>query len=141
MHYPYLIAQDAAAGFERLDAEHRSRPAFAAEAREAVREFLAALSPALAASEAQSLLLLVSELVTNALRHAGAVSALWLRADAERVTIGVEDASPEFPRERAPDLSGSAGGFGWPMVRRMTESLTVRHLPGGGKAVVATLTR
>ncbi len=36
----------------------------------------------------QSLLLLVSELVTNAVRHAGAVTALWLTADRRASTSG-----------------------------------------------------
>ncbi|MEV0848285.1 ATP-binding protein [Streptomyces sp. NPDC049954] len=128
-------------GLDQPVAEHHSRPALAADAREAVRVFLAGLSPAVAAQTAQHLLLLVSELVTNALRHAGAVTALRLRADRHRLTVTVEDPSPVPPRERVPDLSGSAGGFGWPMVLRMADGVTVRPTPAGGKTVVATLAR
>ncbi|MEK8142085.1 hypothetical protein NKH18_04100 [Streptomyces sp. M10(2022)] len=47
------------------------RPLRAADAREAVSDFVTRLHPAPAAYTVQSLLLLVSELVANALRHAG----------------------------------------------------------------------
>ncbi|CAM5571231.1 hypothetical protein SANTM175S_08832 [Streptomyces antimycoticus] len=50
----------------------------------------------------QNLLLLVSELVTNAVRHAGAVSALWLTADRTGVRVRVTDPSPAHPQTGRP---------------------------------------
>ncbi|MFE9250489.1 ATP-binding protein [Streptomyces sp. NPDC007088] len=141
MHHPNLTAQDLMTGLDQPVAEHHSRPALAADAREAVRVFLTGLGPAVATQTAQHLLLLVSELVTNALRHAGAVTALRLRADRHRLTVTVEDPDPAPPRERVPDLSGSEGGFGWPMVLRMSDEVRVLPAPAGGKTVIATLAR
>ncbi|MGI5447341.1 ATP-binding protein [Streptomyces sp. CA-243310] len=123
-------------------AQYTGRPLRADQARDAASEFLTALDPPAAESTAQNLLLLVSELVTNALRHAGAVSSLKLRADHVRIQVTVEDPSPTRPQGRAPDWTGRTGGFGWPMVQRLAQSLTVvpAH-PGAGKAIIAALAR
>ncbi|MFD3939741.1 ATP-binding protein [Streptomyces sp. NPDC058611] len=86
-------------------------------------------------------MLLVSELVTNALRHAGGVSAMSLRADRRSMQVIVADRSPARPQERTPDLTGQAGGFGWPTIQRLASSVRVDPRPGGGKAIVATLPR
>ncbi len=83
----------------------------------------------------------MSELVTNALRHAGAVTALRLTAEQDTIRICVEDASPARPTERSPDLTGRDGGFGWPVVCALAREVTVRPRPGGGKIVQAALAR
>src|SRR5687767_3736300 len=44
----------------------------------------------------------VSELVTNAVRHGGGCVALHLEARAGRVVVSVADESPVLPRRRAP---------------------------------------
>ncbi|WP_407554438.1 ATP-binding protein [Streptomyces sp. Pv4-95] len=116
-------------------------PGSAADARDFVRSFAALLSPEPPDLTTQNLLLLVSELVANALRHAGAVTALHLRADVERIEVFVEDPSPALPQERSPDLSGSNGGFGWPMVHALALDVAVLPGPGGGKTVQAALPR
>ncbi|MFH8570237.1 ATP-binding protein [Streptomyces sp. NPDC017993] len=117
------------------------RPDSAADARDFVRSFAALLRPEPPALTTQNLLLLVSELVANALRHAGAVTALHLRADRERIEVFVEDPSPAHPQRRSPDLSGSDGGFGWPMVHTLALDVAVLPGPGGGKTVQAALSR
>ncbi len=122
-------------------AQRVCQPDSAADARDFVRAFVALLRPAPPAGTIQNLLLLVSELVANALRHAGAVTALHLRADRERIEVLVEDPSSAHPQERRPDLSGSNGGFGWPMVHSLALDIVI--LPGscGGKTVQAALAR
>lgn len=115
------------------------RPQRAAEAREAVASFLLRLSPAPAAHTLQNLLLLVSELVTNALRHAGGVTALWLKVDRSGVHISVTDPSSVHPQPRTPDLTGRTGGFGWLMVRRLAPGVSVRDRSGGGKVITASV--
>ncbi|MGW6834654.1 ATP-binding protein [Streptomyces sp. NPDC054949] len=123
-------------------AQYTGRPLRPDQARDAASEFLTSLDPPTAESTAQNVLLLVSELVTNALRHAGAVTSLKLRADHLRIQVTVEDPSPAHPRGRAPDWTGLAGGFGWPMIERLAQSLTiVPARPGGGKAIIAALAR
>ncbi|MET8555400.1 ATP-binding protein [Streptomyces sp. NPDC004959] len=141
MHHLDQAGQALAPPGRAAETGHHSRPQHAAEARESVRVFLDGLSPAVAARTAQHFLLLVSELVSNALRHAGAVSGLRLRATASTLTVEVCDPSPERPAPRTPRLDGTTGGFGWPMIRELAESLTVRAEPDGGKTVTAVLAR
>ncbi|MFE2374549.1 ATP-binding protein [Streptomyces sp. NPDC059398] len=113
----------------------------AAEARDAASRFLGGLHPAPPAHVSQNLVLLVSELVTNALRHAGGVTSMRLRADRRSVEVAVADPSPAHPQDRTPDLTGCTGGFGWPMVQRLARTVAVRDAAGGGKVVCATLMR
>ncbi|MEU6012388.1 ATP-binding protein [Streptomyces sp. NPDC047453] len=84
---------------------------------------------------------MVSELATNALRHGGGRYTLQLGATADAVHVAVTDLNPSPPRERAPDLGGGAGGFGWPMVRRLTSEATITAGPGRGKTIHARLPR
>jgi anti-sigma regulatory factor (Ser/Thr protein kinase) len=116
-------------------------PELAAEAREAAAGFLAGLDPAPPAVTTQNLVLVVSELVTNALRHAGGVTALRLSADRRVLEVAVADTSPAYPQDRTPDLTGRSGGFGWPMVQRLARTVAVRSGVNGGKVVSATLVR
>lgn len=109
----------------------RIRPDTVAQARDAARGFLSALRPGPAPETIDNVVLVVSELVTNALRHAGGVRALCLTALSGAVEVAVEDSSPVPPRERTPDLSGRAGGFGWPLVRRLARAVNVSAGPGG----------
>ncbi|WP_411082787.1 ATP-binding protein [Streptomyces sp. cmx-18-6] len=117
------------------------RPEKAADARDAVSTFVAMLNPKPTAHVVQNLLLLVSELVTNAVRHAGAVTALWLTADRTSVQVRITDPSPARPQDRTPDLTGRNGGFGWPMVQRLAQEVTVRDAADGGKVILATVPR
>ncbi|MFC8074477.1 ATP-binding protein [Streptomyces sp. NPDC057307] len=97
-------------------------------AREATRAFTDLLCPAPDPNVADTLVLVVSELVTNAVRHGGGKYTLELSADPGVLTVAVTDPTPAHPRERTPDLNGSAGGFGWHMVRD-------RHIHGGRPAL------
>ncbi|RDG35888.1 ATP-binding protein [Streptomyces corynorhini] len=121
--------------------EWACRPELAAEAREATDGFLDGLCPEPSDRTRQNLLLVVSELVTNALRHAGEVTSLRLRADRRSLQIEVRDPSPALPLDRTPDLTGRSGGFGWPMVQRLADGVTVRPASGGGKMILAVLVR
>jgi anti-sigma regulatory factor (Ser/Thr protein kinase) len=118
-----------------LQARHptmpRTRPDTVARARETARDFLCALSPKPAPETIDTVILVVSELVTNAMRHAGGVRTLRLAALSGAVEVAVEDPSPVPPRERTPDLSGRAGGFGWPLVRHLASVVNVSQEPGG----------
>ncbi|MEU1597996.1 ATP-binding protein [Streptomyces sp. NPDC005708] len=84
---------------------------------------------------------MVSELATNALRHGGGRYTLQLVATADAVHVAVSDLNPALPRERAPDLNGGAGGFGWPMVRRLTSEVAISPGPGRGKTIHVRLPR
>ncbi|CAM5675753.1 ATP-binding protein [Streptomyces avidinii] len=112
-----------------------------AQAREAARHFLNALSPAADADAADTVVLVVSELVTNALRHGGGTYALRLAAHPTTIEVTVEDHSPQHPRPRTPDLKHGTGGFGWHMVNDLAHATVVTPTPEGGKTVRALLPR
>ncbi|MEU2026448.1 ATP-binding protein [Streptomyces sp. NPDC016469] len=116
-------------------------PSKAADARAAAKAFLETLDPRPAVTTLQDLLLLVSELVTNALRHAGAVTALAFGADKDTLYVQVGDPSPDLPQQRTPDLRGGTGGFGWPLVLRLAKRVDVRRHPPRGKLIVVAMAR
>ena len=112
----------------------------AARARRMARDFLGGLPSPAPAEVADAIDLVVSELVTNAVRHARSeVCSIELTGAAEGVRIAVSDLDPTPPRPRTPDLHGG-GGFGWPLVRRLSTSVEVESHAAGKTvcAVVAT---
>ncbi|MER8161269.1 ATP-binding protein [Streptomyces sp. NPDC094472] len=113
-----------------------------AGARQSIRDFLDGLVPAIAAEAADTVALVVSELVTNALCHGGGTCALDLTAHPDGIEVAMHDSSPQAPRMRTSDLDGGTGGFGWPMVNRLARTTAVtHHRTAGGKTVGALLTR
>ena len=118
-----------------------ARPEAIADARDLAHAFMNGLTPAVDALTASSVALVVSELVTNVVRHAQGTSCslrLWARPGA--ITVAVTDADPRPPRERAPDLTGGTGGFGWPMVQNLASSVPLNTGPMG-KTIRAELPR
>ncbi|WP_327407113.1 ATP-binding protein [Streptomyces sp. NBC_01288] len=112
-----------------------------AGARDSARAFLGGLDRPIAAEAADTVVLVVSELVTNALRHGGGTCTLNLTAYPDGVEVAVHDRSPQMPRMRTPDLNGGTGGFGWPMVDRLAQTTAVTRRAAGGKTVSALLAR
>ncbi|MEU6890282.1 ATP-binding protein [Streptomyces sp. NPDC046557] len=85
-----------------------------------------------------TLLLLVTELVTNALRHTDGPCTLSLTLHPDAIDIDVTDTSPHPPTPRRPDHAGR-GGWGWTLVHRLTESVVIRPTPEGGKTIHARI--
>ncbi|MEU2826730.1 ATP-binding protein [Streptomyces bacillaris] len=112
-----------------------------ASARDSARAFLEGLAPTLAAEATDTVILVVSELVTNALHHGGGTCTLDLTAHRDSIEVAVRDPSPQAPRMRTPDLNGGTGGFGWPMVNRLARATNVTRHRAGGKTVSALLPR
>ncbi|MGW7410971.1 ATP-binding protein [Streptomyces sp. NPDC054863] len=108
-------------------------PAGVLYAREAARAFAEGLSPVPDADAAECLVLVVSELVTNAVRHGGGRYTLALSASQDALTVVVGDSSSEVPRERTPDFDDGGGGFGWHMVRLLACEVTVFPGPRSGR--------
>lgn len=110
-----------------------------AGARQSARDFLAGLvPPASAAETSDTVILVVSELVTNALRHGGGTRTLDLTAHPDSIEVAGHDRSPQAPRTRTPDLNG---GFGWPMASHLARATAVTRRTAGGKSVSALLAR
>ncbi|WLQ42455.1 ATP-binding protein [Streptomyces laculatispora] len=124
-----------------MSSEAAPPPLRAADAREAAAVFAAKLSPAPSTRAVQNLVLLSSELVTNAIRYAGGVTALSFGADQGALHVRVVDPSPTHPQCRVPDLTGRTGGFGWPMVLRLASRVTIHRHGSRGKTILATLAR
>ncbi|GGS11343.1 ATP-binding protein [Streptomyces humidus] len=81
--------------------------------------------------------LVVSELVTNALRHAPGPVLLQLRIAGAAVEIVVWDSDPVLPAPRAPDPT-RVGQHGLEIVRAVADAFAVTREPIG-KRIVARL--
>ncbi|MFB0615774.1 ATP-binding protein [Streptomyces sp. AGS-58] len=125
-----------------VDATTVRCPTAIADARDTARAFLQGLrQPAVAPDAADTVVLVVSELVTNALRHGGGRCTLDLTARPDSIEVAVHDPSRHAPRMRTPDLNGGTAGFGWPMVNRLARATAVTRRASGGKTVSACLAR
>ncbi|MFE9459087.1 ATP-binding protein [Streptomyces californicus] len=124
----------------------RPVPANAAAARDVVMrllttQFCGPVSEGLAADVVVAdALLVTSELVTNAVRHGGGLTGFAAELTDEGLRLTVTDASRELPVDSgaAPSRSGRIGGYGWPLIRRLSERVTVTVQPEG-KRIVAVI--
>ncbi|GAA3265343.1 ATP-binding protein [Dactylosporangium vinaceum] len=85
----------------------------------------------------REVLLIVSELATNALRHGSGDIAVELHLRDDVLTIGAYDGSPEVPRPRTPD---DTGGWGLAIVESLALAWGV-DTHGDGKRVWAQMRR
>ncbi|MFI1396816.1 ATP-binding protein [Streptomyces sp. NPDC020681] len=107
-----------------------------ARARRATAEFLLQHCPW---ADPDAVLLVVSELVANAVRHTTGWWRLHLTAGRDTLVVEMDDSSPLPPVPREPDFTGS-GGFGWHMVMRLAGRVEICPQPYG-KRVQATWMR
>jgi anti-sigma regulatory factor (Ser/Thr protein kinase) len=108
-------------------------------AREYAQEFFEQCDPPLPAATVEDALLLVSELVTNAVRHAPGPCVLSLADFGTGLTVAVSDTSSALPTARPPDLSTGTGGFGWHLLHRIARLVEVEPNVAGGKTVTIVL--
>lgn len=85
------------------------------------------------------LLLVVSELVTNALRHGGGLTGFEATPVPGGVRISVHDRSDVVPAAAYgpdfPSLGHRAGGYGWPLVVRLARDIDIEKRSAGGKTI------
>jgi two-component sensor histidine kinase len=115
------------------------------QARRAVRDLLARQGVPISDDLVQGLLVIVSELVTNAVKHAAVLSptlAVEVGVGAEWVRVAVEDSHPYRPTALETD-HGRLGGRGLLLVREITREAggvcDVEHTASGGKVIWAAL--
>jgi anti-sigma regulatory factor (Ser/Thr protein kinase) len=115
------------------------------QARHAVRDLLYRQGVPVSEDLVQGLLLIVSELVTNAVRHAALLSpmlAVEVAVGAEWVRVSVEDDHPYRPTALEAD-HGRTGGRGLLLVSEITREAggvcDVEHTASGGKVIWAAL--
>jgi hypothetical protein len=89
---------------------------------------------------AEDVLLVVSELVTNACLHAEGPEELWISCDNKVLRIEVSDRGAGEPAPRTPHRAGRPGGHGMFIVQRLCLDWGVVRSPGvAGKRVWAEL--
>ena len=89
---------------------------------------------------AEDVLLVVSELVTNACLHAEGPDELWITCDRKVIRIEVSDKGTGQPAPRTPHRAGRPGGHGMFIVQRLCLDWGVVRTPGvAGKTVWAEL--
>ncbi|MGW4233159.1 ATP-binding protein [Streptomyces sp. NPDC004980] len=115
------------------------------QARHAVRDLLDRQGVPIDDDVLHGLLLIVSELVTNAVKHAALLSpelAVEVAIGAEWIRVSVEDNHPYRPTALVTDY-GQTGGRGLLLVREITAeaggTCDVEHTAGGGKVIWAAL--
>lgn len=115
------------------------------QARHAVRDLLGRQGVPASDETVQGLLLIVSELVTNAVRHAALLSpelAVEVAIAADWIRVSVEDSHPYRPKALERDYA-QTGGRGLLLVREITleagGTCDVEHTASGGKIVWALL--
>jgi two-component sensor histidine kinase len=115
------------------------------QARHAVRDLIDRQGVPFEDDIFQGLLLIVSELVTNAVRHAALLSpelAVEVAIGAEWIRVSVEDNHPYRPTALVTDHA-QTGGRGLLLVREITAeaggTCDVEHTAGGGKIIWAAL--
>jgi two-component sensor histidine kinase len=115
--------------------------------RHAVRDLLATQGVPVDSDMAQGLLLIVSELVTNAVRHAAVLSPevnVEVAIGSEWVRVAVEDDHPYRPKAIEADYEDTSGR-GLLLVKTITREAggvcDVEHTSAGGKVIWASLPR
>ena len=115
------------------------------QARHAVRDLLYRQGVPASPDLVHGLLLIVSELATNAVRHAAVLSptlAVEVAVGAEWVRVSVEDNHPYRPTALETD-HGRTGGRGLLLVREIAREAggvcDIEHTASGGKVVWAAL--
>ena len=82
--------------------------------------------------EDYDVLVVMTELVTNAIRYAPGSVEVELTAGPGAIVLSVTDSSDDPPRKRAADIHG---GRGLIVIEQLANRWGVRFLPGGGKTV------
>ncbi|MFJ9598207.1 ATP-binding protein [Streptomyces virginiae] len=124
-------------GSERQEDGGRAHAVTPADARRSVGALLARVGISLDSILAADALMVTTELVTNALRHGGGLTLFRIAVIGRALHLSVGDASTAPPVTR-PYRPGRSGGYGWPLIQRLTHRLTVRLHPDG-KIIKAVL--
>ncbi|MCL6670222.1 ATP-binding protein [Streptomyces panaciradicis] len=115
----------------------------AAEAREYARSMVRqrwdTASRTAREEDVVDLLLVVSELVTNAIRHGDGLAAFEVALTPDGVRLAVHDNSDDIPDvaygSGALPVSHHGNGYGWPLIIRLAREIVIDRRGGGGKTI------
>ncbi|CAM5268328.1 ATP-binding protein [Streptomyces xanthochromogenes] len=111
-----------------------------ARARAQVVDAIRETAPGTSEERVADALLVVTELITNALRHGEGLSACTQKVQDGRLVLHVADHSDRLPViPRRSDCQPFEGGYGWSIVQTIAERVSLRALPAGGKEICAVL--
>ncbi|MFE7859660.1 ATP-binding protein [Streptomyces sp. NPDC101209] len=108
-------------------------------ARSVVRQRWDTASRTAREEDVVDLLLVVSELVTNAIRHGDGLAAFEVALTPDGVRLAVHDNSDDIP-----DVAYGSGalpvvhhgnGYGWPLIIRLAREIVIDRRGGGGKTI------
>ncbi|MFF3501475.1 ATP-binding protein [Streptomyces sp. NPDC003247] len=87
------------------------------------------------------LLLVVSEMVTNAIRHGGGLAGFEVTPVRGGVRVAVHDHSDVVPSVTygagAPPGGHRINGYGWPLIVELARDISIGPRPPGGKTISA----
>ena len=114
-----------------------------AYARTVVRERWESASRNAREEDVIDLLLVVSELVTNAIRHGDGLAGFEVLPTPDGVRLAVHDNSDVVPevahRSGTLPAAGHGSGYGWPLIIRLARDIAVEQRPEGGKTITVTV--
>lgn len=95
-----------------------------AQARELVHDLLLTVEPPVDVLVLADAVLVASELVTNALRHGGGLTAFRVALVDDAVEVSASDRSTRPPATQREAVGGAAAtsGYGWPLVQRIART-------------------
>uniref|UniRef100_A0AAU2JY32 ATP-binding protein n=1 Tax=Streptomyces sp. NBC_00049 TaxID=2903617 RepID=A0AAU2JY32_9ACTN len=108
-------------------------------ARDATRAFLhhaARIRPPTESGHDDAVLLVVGELVANAIRHTKGPALLHLELNGDHIDICVTDTSSDPPKPYPPHTDGT-GGWGWQLINHLATEVHIEPTPEGGKTICA----
>ncbi|MFJ8199234.1 ATP-binding protein [Streptomyces sp. NPDC096152] len=116
-----------------------SAAAARAYARSVVREEWNSSSRRAREEDVIDLLLVVSEMVTNAIRHGEGIAGFEAVSTADGIRLAVLDNSDVVPEvaygSGALPLGHQGSGYGWPLIIRLAREIVIDRRPGGGKTI------
>lgn len=87
------------------------------------------------------LLLVTSELVTNAIQHGGGIAGFEATRTRAGMLLTVHDRDDRVPADGygtgTLPSSHLGGGYGWPLIIRLARDITISRRSGGGKTISA----
>ncbi|MET7382917.1 ATP-binding protein [Streptomyces sp. NPDC005526] len=136
---PAASASASAAGRPGAAVRVTSAAAARAYAQSVVREEWNSSSRRAREEDVIDLLLVVSEMVTNAIRHGEGIAGFEAVSTADGIRLAVLDNSDVVPEvafgSGALPLGHLGSGYGWPLIIRLAREIVIDRRPGGGKTI------